>query len=672
MWRAAAQGLASPMGTDTAAGSSPDFFVSYTQTDRRWAEWVAWQLEAAGYAVLIQAWDFGTGANFVVQMDAAMSQAARTVLILSPDYLRSGFATAEWAGAFATDPTGAARKLLPLRVGAVDPAGLLAAIVWTDLVDCDESTALERLLAAASGTRAKPARKPSFPNATRPHFPPAGDRSGVSPLDATDGAEAGRFSESIREHGSRLARHIDQLTQEQARVLDHLRYLKRVRISGIPGSGKTLVAAEKAIRMARAGMATLFLCHNPRLADYVSSLTAGSPVEVLPFTQWVVGLTASRNAAAATWSNYDEPTDDVLGQAFDRLTSARHKYDAVVVDEGQDFRAEWWALVEAALGQGSAGVLYIFHDDGQALLPHRSHYPFDEPIIDLSRNCRNGGRIFELMKCACRSSPESEPSLAGLGAVYVEIPQAGAEHAAVQRALGWFPSAERDRVVMLFSGDVAPLDALLEPLPTEPDKTYWRDEVRHLFERACAGRTLSPPLQGLPGIRSILEALEPGALPSASDVELVQSVARQFRLDPMSRAHAEMSHRHGEGLVWGNVSGRPRLRRRRGYAPLRPTEIVLHFQEKSWADGLERIGQDSEAPASHLKPLMYRVSDFKGLEASSVLFIVQDLGCMPSEEFLVGISRATSYLAIVMQSHVEPALSGSIRRLLSTYKWQDS
>ena len=45
--------------------------------------------------------------------------------------------------------------------------------------------------------------------------------------------------------------------------------LRRVRISGCAGSGETLVAAEKALRLARAGVTTLFLCHNPLLAEHV-------------------------------------------------------------------------------------------------------------------------------------------------------------------------------------------------------------------------------------------------------------------------------------------------------------------------------------------------------------------------------------------------------------------
>jgi hypothetical protein len=44
---------------------SRNFFISYTGRDRQWAEWIAWQLEEAGYTLFIQAWDFRPGSNFV-------------------------------------------------------------------------------------------------------------------------------------------------------------------------------------------------------------------------------------------------------------------------------------------------------------------------------------------------------------------------------------------------------------------------------------------------------------------------------------------------------------------------------------------------------------------------------------------------------------------------------
>jgi TIR domain len=47
-----------------------DFFISYTQADRAWAEWLAWELEAAGYTTMHQAWDMPPGVAFVHVMNS--------------------------------------------------------------------------------------------------------------------------------------------------------------------------------------------------------------------------------------------------------------------------------------------------------------------------------------------------------------------------------------------------------------------------------------------------------------------------------------------------------------------------------------------------------------------------------------------------------------------------
>src|SRR3954447_2750438 len=93
-----------------------DFFISYTGADAAWAEWIAVQLEDAGYRTVIQLWDFAPGSNFVFEMKKAAAAAARTIAVLSPRYLKSEFAQAEWAAAFAADPGGKQRKLVPVRI----------------------------------------------------------------------------------------------------------------------------------------------------------------------------------------------------------------------------------------------------------------------------------------------------------------------------------------------------------------------------------------------------------------------------------------------------------------------------------------------------------------------------------------------------------------------------
>jgi len=154
-----------------------DFFISYTGVDRSWAEWIAWQLEAAGYTTVIQAWDFRPGANFALAMQHVAAESERTIAVLSPAYLQSGFTAAEWAAAFARDPTGTQGLLLPVRIHDCEPQGLLPQIVYIDLVGLDTEAARETLLAGVRRQRAKPTREPGFPGpssrpvTTPPLFP---------------------------------------------------------------------------------------------------------------------------------------------------------------------------------------------------------------------------------------------------------------------------------------------------------------------------------------------------------------------------------------------------------------------------------------------------------------------------------------------------------------------
>jgi hypothetical protein len=105
----------------TAGGGSKDFFVSYSGADRAWAEWIAWVLEEAGYTVVLQAWDFRPGSNFVLEMQQAAAQAERTIAVFSPDFLASRFTAPEWAAAFARDPTGALGLLLRCGCASANP-----------------------------------------------------------------------------------------------------------------------------------------------------------------------------------------------------------------------------------------------------------------------------------------------------------------------------------------------------------------------------------------------------------------------------------------------------------------------------------------------------------------------------------------------------------------------
>jgi TIR domain len=158
-----------------------DFFVSYTQADRHWAKWIAWQLEEANYRVVVQAQDFVLGTNWIDAMHEGIQNSERTIAVLSGAYLESAYGRAEWQAAWAADPAGKDRKLVVVRVEDCDRPGLLAGVVGTDLFGLDEGAARSRLLKkvsdAITGTAGFTTR-PSFPGASRaipekPRFPGA-------------------------------------------------------------------------------------------------------------------------------------------------------------------------------------------------------------------------------------------------------------------------------------------------------------------------------------------------------------------------------------------------------------------------------------------------------------------------------------------------------------------
>jgi tetratricopeptide (TPR) repeat protein len=151
------------------------FFLSYTGADAAWAEWIADQLEAAGYPVVLQAWDFRPGENFVLRMNQALETSDRVLAVLSPAYFGSAYATDEWTAALVRNQNSQDR-LLPVRIAPCDLPPLLADRIYVDLVGVDDRAATARLLSGVMEGRAKPRGKRPYPGhvqrkAPRSRFP---------------------------------------------------------------------------------------------------------------------------------------------------------------------------------------------------------------------------------------------------------------------------------------------------------------------------------------------------------------------------------------------------------------------------------------------------------------------------------------------------------------------
>jgi hypothetical protein len=197
-----------------------------------------------------------------------------------------------------------------------------------------------------------------------------------------------------------------QLTEQQFTVLDTLARNRRVLVEGASGTGKTFLALEKARRLAAGGARTLLTCFNLPLADFlrrsagdVPGLTVAS-VHRLYF-EWATraGVPAPdpddaerRTLPAGTFTT-------VLPRAFmDALDLLPDRFDALVVDEGQDFCAADRDALELALADSNAATVYVFQDHAQSLYPDRGGWPgegFVPAVLD--RNLRNSRGIHALL-----------------------------------------------------------------------------------------------------------------------------------------------------------------------------------------------------------------------------------------------------------------------------------
>lgn len=152
-----------------------DFFISYSIDDRRWAEWIAWQVEEAGYTTIIQAWDFKPGANFITRMHRALKVTNRVIMVASEKYFDSKFTKGEWTAAYAENPD----KLIPVSISDYKMEDLLRPVVHIDLFGLNEEDAREVLLNGIMNMPSKPSassqdsgsslgEKPRFPGSLPP------------------------------------------------------------------------------------------------------------------------------------------------------------------------------------------------------------------------------------------------------------------------------------------------------------------------------------------------------------------------------------------------------------------------------------------------------------------------------------------------------------------------
>ena len=191
----------------------------------------------------------------------------------------------------------------------------------------------------------------------------------------------------------------DRLTQAQTVILDAIRLLPRVEVRGGAGSGKTWLALEQARRLSRDGRRVALLCYSRGLAAFLERrVRAFSHRKDVPaYVGTFHGLGAEWGAEAGS----DDDTDywerrlpeQMVTLAADQAVG--HRFDAIVVDEAQDFADQWWPALFAALKDADTGGLYAFSDEGQRVFSRYGGVPDVLLPVVLDHNLRNTVQIAE-------------------------------------------------------------------------------------------------------------------------------------------------------------------------------------------------------------------------------------------------------------------------------------
>jgi hypothetical protein len=196
-------------------------------------------------------------------------------------------------------------------------------------------------------------------------------------------------------------RELLRLTEEQYYVLDMLERHPRAAIGGCAGSGKTFLAAEKARRLASRGFRVLIVCFNRFLAEHLRrGLVDADAVDAFSYD----GL--CRAVLQETGIDFpDEPEPGSEGEYYEELRRlfaenvdvAAGRYSALIADEAQDFREDWWLPLQLLLEDPDTSPLYVFFDDNQRIFPVSKNLPVPDESYQLTKNCRNTKAINKLV-----------------------------------------------------------------------------------------------------------------------------------------------------------------------------------------------------------------------------------------------------------------------------------
>jgi hypothetical protein len=212
----------------------------------------------------------------------------------------------------------------------------------------------------------------------------------------------------ITKIGIRLIQEGNQLvkaTDQQLEILDDLELNPRTAVMGYAGTGKTIIATEFAKRMSERGHKVLLLFYNRMVANSVRyGLGRDSTIGCATFHSLARSYIESSDAA--WWKTNGKKDDqefwetDAPLKMLEVLETEAPKYDVIIVDEGQDFKAEWFDTLEKLLIPDVKSHYVVFYDGNQDIFGRWSSLPWQPDAYTkriLRKNCRNTKAIINYL-----------------------------------------------------------------------------------------------------------------------------------------------------------------------------------------------------------------------------------------------------------------------------------
>ncbi len=195
---------------------------------------------------------------------------------------------------------------------------------------------------------------------------------------------------------------IISLTELQCDMLSFISDHKRALIRGCAGSGKTVMALKKAGELAFEGKNVLLLSYNSMLCEKLQWAVTDIEDKVTAITYHDLCIKHIRENGVEInpQRNDDELWTETIPEEFLKALDKKvPDYDAVIVDEGQDFRNNYWKSIERMVKPD--GWFYIFYDPDQNLFNKTLDLPQLGNSFIMNKNCRNTQEIFKKLKPYC-------------------------------------------------------------------------------------------------------------------------------------------------------------------------------------------------------------------------------------------------------------------------------